>query len=208
MRFLQMPAILFLLLSMIACDGYKDRSQNDEPSLKQCNGFANNSFGQQLFWQPKFPIKILVNESIPVELRDSVLTAIKQWNDATQFEVFVVEPIIDQSTGPNEDKKNIIYWQTSWDETKKDLQASTSLYWSGHETREADILLNAKYFKISNNPSVDEIDFQSLLVHELGHVFGLGHIDDKGSVMISNLAFGEKRRQPSDGDIKNLSCRY
>lgn len=208
MRPLHFLFTLISLICLVACDGYKGRSANEDSSLKQCGGFAKNSFGQQLYWQPKFPIEILINDSLPENLRTSVLDAVKQWNDATQFEVFVVSPTIDHSAVATEDKNNVIYWMADWNEGNKALQASTNLYWTGQETREADILLNAKYFKISSSPGNDEIDFQSLLVHELGHIFGLDHIEDKKSVMVSKLGFGEKRRDPSDDDIKNLSCRY
>lgn len=191
----------------MGCNGYKSNT-TDQVSLKQCHGFAKNTFGQQLYWQPKFPIKITINKSFSNEYVEELMNALKQWNEATQFEVFILDTEKDQSLSPSEDRKNVVYLMSEWDEKKKDLQASTNLYWSGQETREADILLNAKYFKLAVDPKDEEIDLQSLLVHELGHIFGLGHIDEKNSVMISKLAFGEKRRQPSESDVKNLSCRY
>lgn len=207
MRGLQVPAIFMVIFGLLGCDGYRP-STSEQVSLKQCQGFAKNSYGQQLYWQPKFPIKITINKSFPNEYVEELENALKQWNEATQFEVFVFDSEKDQSVSSREDSKNVVYWMTEWSENKKDLQASTNLYWSGQETREADILLNAKYFKISVDPKDDEIDLQSLLVHELGHIFGLGHIDEKSSVMISKLGLGEKRRQPSESDVKNLSCRY
>lgn len=208
MKFLKVTTLFFFCVMMVACDGYKNQHQDESQNLKSCDGFAVNSFGQQLYWQPKFPIKIAIHKSVPVDLREEVSSAVKSWNEATNFEVFVVDSVVDESTDVKEDGRNVIFWQTSWSEEKKSLQASTNLYWSAHQIREADIILNAKYFKISSNPKSDEIDFQSLLVHELGHIFGLGHIDDSSSVMISKLAFGEKRQNPSGSDVKNLSCRY
>ena len=208
MKILKLTTVFFLCVVMAACDGHKNQGHDESESLKSCDGFAVNSFSQQLYWQPKFPIKISIHKSIPVDFREEVLKALKNWNDATRFEIFVIDPAIDESVGPKEDGKNVIYWQTTWDEKKADLQASTNLYWSDHRIREADIILDAKYFKISLDPQSDEIDFQSLLVHELGHIFGLGHVDNSSSVMVSKLAYGEKRRQPSDDDLKNLSCRY
>lgn len=197
----------FLLFVLTACSGYKNTGTN-ESTLPSCSGFALNSFGQQLYWQPKFPITLAVNDSVPENYRAVIQKALKHWNDAANFEIFVLDPNINKSMEPKEDGANVIYWRSSWDKNKSDLQASTNLYWTNQETREADILLNAHDFKITDNPKADEIDLESLLVHEMGHILGLGHIDGKDSVMISKLAFGEKRQQPSENDLKNLSCRY
>lgn len=206
MKSLGILATTFLFI-LTACSGYKNAGTN-EASLPSCNGFALNSFGQQLYWQPKFPIKIAINESVPDSYRGAIDRALKHWNDAANFEIFILESNINRSTDPKEDGSNVIYWRLNWDKVKSDLQASTNLYWTNQETREADILLNAQNFKITDNPKEDEIDLESLLVHELGHILGLGHVDSKDSVMISKLAFGEKRRQPFESDLKNLSCRY
>jgi hypothetical protein len=52
------------------------------------------------------------------------------------------------------------------------------------------------------------VDFESLVLHELGHVLGLAHTATIGSVMVPSLASGLVRRTPSETDIQALKCEY
>jgi hypothetical protein len=52
------------------------------------------------------------------------------------------------------------------------------------------------------------VDFESLVLHELGHVLGLAHTATIGSVMVPSLASGYVRRMPSVTDIQALKCEY
>ena len=56
-----------------------------------------------------------------------------------------------------------------------------------------------------------QIDFPSLMIHELGHVPGLAHADhehSKSSVMAPKLPYGISRRYISSYDLNNLTCGY
>ena len=60
----------------------------------------------------------------------------------------------------------------------------------------ANIIFNTKDFVFNTDHKQDEankVDFHSVLLHEMGHVFGLKHSDDNDSVMQSELGFNKKR---------------
>ena len=64
---------------------------------------------------------------------------------------------------------------------------------------EADVLIDASeafYFEDENRPaSGQRVQFKSRIIHELGHVLGLGHVENEqsGSVMFPKLQFGQLR---------------
>jgi hypothetical protein len=47
----------------------------------------------------------------------------------------------------------------------------------------------------------DQIDFQTVVTHEIGHALGLGHSTDATSVMHATLGFGETRRTMVTADL-------
>jgi len=81
-------------------------------------------------------------------------------------------------------------------------QARTTIYWKGSSIDEADVRVNAHdfHYSIDDITPQDKVDFESLIIHEMGHVLGLQHIE-KGhrSVMEALLASGDStRRSPSE----------
>ena len=69
--------------------------------------------------------------------------------------------------------------------------------------------------KIKRTPSADtprikedENDFISVAIHELGHHAGLGHIDDRKSIMNAKLLVGTTRRDIGEFELSSLACGY
>ena len=56
--------------------------------------------------------------------------------------------------------------------------------------------------------SKKEVDFISLLLHELGHSIALVHIDHKPSIMNSKLRKGQIRRDIGEMELGSLTCGY
>jgi hypothetical protein len=115
-----------------------------------------------------------------------------------------------QSSGPRQDGVNVIYWMSTWEADKFSEQARTSIYWLGDQIREADMRINAKNFTFyTDTPtSSQDVHLESLLVHELGHVLGLKHKDDSGSVMATYLASRIQRTSIAEADKADIRCEY
>ncbi|WP_282136889.1 T9SS type A sorting domain-containing protein [Seonamhaeicola maritimus] len=68
---------------------------------------------------------------------------------------------------------------------------------------ELDIVFNANknWNYTTNSPAYDELDFETVTVHELGHGHQLGHVIDTNEVMHYTISAGESLRSPSAEDL-------
>ena len=174
-----------------------------------CN-FVQNSKLQRVSWKGK-PAKMYIHNSVPSEYHKSIKDAAEVWNLEVGYEVISIESVVTGSGTPKQDGYNVIYWMSTWDENKKSEQARTTIYWKGSHIYEADIRINAKHHRFSNaeEPLQTRVDFNSLMVHEMGHVLGLAHIPQgTQSVMQAYLSNGVERRNLFKVDENTLSCEY
>ena len=104
----------------------------------------------------------------------------------------------------------MIYWFNSWDPAKPTEQARTTIYWSGSEVFEADMRINASNFTYNYEPGANfaNVDLDSLVLHELGHILGLAHTTAVGSAMHATLDEGQVRRKLGTVDLSDLKCEY
>ncbi|KZV56465.1 hypothetical protein F511_08363 [Dorcoceras hygrometricum] len=58
------------------------------------------------------------------------------------------------------------------------------------------------------DPGPDEVDVQSVALHELGHILGLGHSYDKNAVMFAYFAYGMTKRYLAQDDIDGIRALY
>ena len=63
-------------------------------------------------------------------------------------------------------------------------------------------------FYLEGNAPGSSVHLESLLLHELGHVLGLKHRDDSGSVMATYLASSTQRTTIAKVDMQDLKCEY
>ncbi|KAH7547804.1 hypothetical protein JRO89_XS14G0018100 [Xanthoceras sorbifolium] len=59
------------------------------------------------------------------------------------------------------------------------------------------------------NPGLEELDLESVALHEIGHVLGLGH--ETGipeAVMYPTISYGETKRDLNDDDIQGIKSLY
>lgn len=185
-------------------------SQKLEPE-SSCN-FVRNIDLSRVSWKNHLPIILYINNSVPEQYRKSIFEAAEKWNLKLSKKVFLIRDQLLTSSRANKDGQSVIYWDLNWSGENPLEQARTTIFWTGTTIDEADIKINSRYFKFSDTDFTppDQVDFESLMVHELGHVLGLQHIE-KGhqSVMEPQLASGDNmRRNPGKYDLDSLKCEY
>lgn len=117
----------------------------------------------------------------------------------------------------DEPYKNLVTYvpdRAVWRERHPDLPGAPPVglttLWStpNGEVFDADIEINTAFYTFSTQPSDTEMDLQSVLVHELGHVLGFDHVEAAGSVMQTSLNPGARRRRPGTGDKEGLCAAF
>ncbi|GAV58089.1 Peptidase_M10 domain-containing protein/PG_binding_1 domain-containing protein, partial [Cephalotus follicularis] len=60
----------------------------------------------------------------------------------------------------------------------------------------------------STDPMYDELDLESVAVHEIGHLLGLGHSTDPNAVMYAEIEAGTIKRDLDQDDIDGIHSLY
>ncbi len=200
--------ILLLAISFVTLTGCT-RALSPEDS---CN-FVQNSAMQRVSWGSSVPVYMSVHTSVPTQHYSDIQAAVDRYNVSMGRELIrIVNWGVDGATKASRDGISMIYWDSSWDAALKFTeQARTMIYYSGAKMYEADLGINAHFFQNYSASGVlpaTQLDPQSLLIHEFGHVLGLAHNSAQGSVMAVSLKAGVYRREFSDHDINSLHCEY
>jgi len=199
-KLLQLTNIIALLIA--GC--------TQKPAPQDSCNFVQNSDLQRISWKSQLPASLYVHESFPAEHLAALRDAFKQWENKMGRPLFKQSGTTGGPSLAKRDGVSAIYWMTDWETDKSGEQARTTIYWEGTQIREADVKLNAKDFTLASTAPLSgkEVDVESLLVHELGHVLGLQHNESAKSVMAIILGFLEVRKIPYPVDISSLHCEY
>ena len=177
-----------------------------------CN-FVRNGEAQRVSWKQQLPVKLSLHTSVPTEAYGAIDRAIKEYNDKVGHGREMLR-IVQRGAGgeldPRQDGVSMIYWMNAWDTDRPTEQARTTIYWVGTQIFEADMRINAKNFQyyFGTETSFSDLDLDSLVLHELGHVLGLAHNVTSGSVMNITLDEGQDRRDIGGVDQSSLKCEY
>lgn len=200
-----------LLMGSCAKNPFGSAFGQEYTSEMSC-GFVQNVYGERISWKGKLPITFYIHEDMPAEFIPVVQSAMEKWEKAAGRRLF--DLVSTKYTGPirpRQDGKNIIYWMTNWEGDRQREQGRTSVYWIGDEIKESDIRINAKDFNyfVSEPEAFRDVHFESLMIHELGHVLGLKHADEStDSVMGAYLSASLTRDALSEVDASALLCEY
>jgi len=201
--------LLSLGLVLQAC-GIKPKPE------ESCN-FVQNGDLQRVSWGAQTPVIMYIDSKVPGEFFESIQRAADNWNKAVGREVIKIGGWTDRVPVPRQDQVNVIYYLQDWESNKENEQARTTIYWGGDRIYEADIRINNHNFEFfgGSEPIVGRVDMESLILHEMGHVLGLGHTNLKNSVMVKSLPHATEavpgsafRRKLSGDDTSSVQCEY
>lgn len=207
--------LLLLLVSMNMIQACAPKPQSD------C-GFVQNVYGERISWKGDIPVKMVLHESVPDEMIPAIKNATETWNK-TAGKTIVEIDYTNKEQGPvtpRKDGRNVIYLMNTWESEKGSEQGRTSVYWIGDQIKETDIRLNGAnftfYWEDKNGETVTSaaragaasVNMEALVLHEMGHVLGLKHRDNQGSVMATYLRAKEDRVDLASADTQSLQCEY
>lgn len=185
------------------------------PSPQESCNFVQNGEQQRVSWGSQTPVVMYVDHRVPDEFLPAITAAAKVWNKEIGREVLKIVPGATTNGMPTQDSRNVIYFMKDWEREKANEQARTTVYWAGDRIYEADIRINGRDFEFFSGEQMvaGRVDMESLLLHELGHVLGLGHTDPVDnetaeSVMVRSLPSATKRRELMSVDVKSIRCEY
>jgi hypothetical protein len=199
---------IILFMSILIVVLLQVRCAKPLPPQASC-GFVQNAEGQRVGWNAHLPIKMYLDQSVPKEYYIAIQAAMNTWEAGIGHKIFEIAGT-NSNFAPGQDGRNVIYWVSNWDNASVDQQANTTLYWVDNQITEADIRVDTKNFiySFSDTPSSSEVDMESLMLHELGHVLGRKHEDNVPSVMAKSLADGILRRNLFAADLTDVKCEY
>ena len=172
--------------------------------------FVQNSDKQRVSWGTNIPIELHVHESVTEHPQgeaffEAIRSAVRTWNGIAPQGKTLFQVISKGISRSCSDRLNIIYLENPWVERcgkskgrarERNKQGEASIFWRGEQILGTHVYLNGEDFEYftSDTPEKNKVDFESLILHELGHVLGLVHHDDPDTVMYPFLAQGVKRR--------------
>lgn len=174
-------------------------------------GYVQNVYGERISWKGQTPITIYVHESVPSQYVGAIEAAAKTWEAAAGHRLFYIQS--QKMTGPilpQKDGSSVIYFMSNWEADRSSEQARTSVYWVGDQIQEADMRINANFQFYWNQSASNAraINFEALVLHEMGHILGLKHRDDEPSVMATYLPSNANRTTLYPDDIAAIKIEY
>jgi hypothetical protein len=189
-----------------AIDLVSEPSEEAAPPL-QADGCSSVNEAHTRRW-PRLPIKIAIDGAVLAQAVPAITRAAARWNNLFPGIQLIKVGIAEDMTAATLNGKSRIHMIIKNWQFQENYLATT--YWDSKDgmMSEADVLINASAFNFSfsNKPKENQYDFESLLIHEFGHLLGLCH--SPGTVMNKNLSPGKIKRVISSDLRSTLACLY
>lgn len=201
-------AVVLLLAGILGCN----RSLPTQPSC-----FFQENNGQRVSWKYDLPVTLYLDASVPQSMIPAIKSAVDTWNQTGVIlqgqKFFILQQANVGASVPAEDGWSKIYYTTTNWPGSPGFEAYTTIYYDGARINEADININGQEYQFASDGSLNHVDTQSVMLHELGHALGLIHPPNAealaaGSIMYFGLAYGQIRQAMSLFDMNDLACQY
>ena len=200
--------IIFYLVILLSYAGCSDsgtlRGQNNSYSYTPCKNFL---IGNSL----TIPIPLKLDKDIPYQYIETFYRAEEAWEESTGVDLFNIGETIDiQVENSYIYDNNTIYWIEEYDGS----YWTYALFNNNFEkyvhvgiafTDLNIIMLNAK--ALAPYISSSNYFLETVVIHELGHILGLGHHPNPSSIMYYR---GDQRREYviTSDNIQDVHCLY
>lgn len=185
---LSMLSTAAMLLTLVNCQG---RPNKQFEVIKMDNALTAGSL----------PERFTLTADFPLEAAQACARAAESLNFAVDKNLLVLLPVGSPKTG------FLLKWGQE-EATPPDHQAVTKLTYSQDSIIKVTIEFDTKHFRYSSSPSANEVDLESVCLHEMGHALGLPDSEDSDSMMYHHLQNGQRRRDPGAQDIAALKALY
>ncbi|MBI5789116.1 MAG: IPT/TIG domain-containing protein [Candidatus Schekmanbacteria bacterium] len=162
-----------------------------------------------------YPIKVYMNQDGTLDLSDEftqIQNAFNTWDNAVSTTLWMNSGLTNIKT-LSQDGINLVFWDeagTYFPSSSTIAFAQSWVYLNDpNHLAEVDIVLNGRDYIWSSSGAVGKMDILNILVHELGHFFGLADLygtADAEKTMYGNAVLGEtKKRTLESSDTAGIS---
>lgn len=154
----------------------------------ECNDSINNKYGQ--LRHPSIPVYVKLLDNMTTSQKRDILENITYINTELNKVVLAVS-----------DKATNTIGYAPYNYFINSELAITQFSTIGNYYTQSDIYINGSVYNLS-------YDFKSLLLHELGHLLGLNHINERNHVMFPYQDRGVKIHSFQPRELNSLHCIY